>query len=265
MKRLFAPATLTIAYALATISLPVLAASPAGRSANAGEAPSRPAQTAPSGDKALDEFLAAKNGKIGVYAIRLRDGAVLASHDATVPMAPGSVEKVATSAVALAVLGQDFQFTTTFAVLGKDLVVVGDGDPTFGDPLLAEARKGTIYDEFDEWAQKLKAAGVTSVAGDLVLDDSLISAGRHEDWPENQLQTWYCAPVGGLNFNDNCVDVRETVSGNTVVPAVTPATRFMPVVNELKVGPKDLWGVKYAPDDGQVIVTGQVRRSSGEG
>ncbi len=52
-------------------------------------------------------------------------------------MLPASVQKLCTTAVALEKLGNDFQFVTTVAMAGSDLVIVGDGDPTLGDPVLA--------------------------------------------------------------------------------------------------------------------------------
>ena len=168
---------------------------PAGKAKAPSTAAASPAASQPvlsPGQAALRDYLAKYKTQVGLLAVRLDDGAVLASYHPADPMLPASVQKLLTSAVALAVLGNRFEFRTTLAVLGDDLVVVGDGDPTLGNPFGAEQAGGTIYDLPDAWAAKLKAAGLTAVKGNLWLDDSIFRGGRPAGWPREQLSTWYC-------------------------------------------------------------------------
>jgi hypothetical protein len=44
------------------------------------------------------------------------------------------------------------------------------------------------------------------VFDDYIFEQQHIHPSWHEQF-KNQMQSWYVAPVGGLNFNDNCVDV----------------------------------------------------------
>src|SRR5277367_2624262 len=46
---------------------------------------------------------------------------------------PASNLKLATTSAALDALGPDFKFHTLLVRVNDDLVVIGDGDPTFGD------------------------------------------------------------------------------------------------------------------------------------
>ncbi|TFG87446.1 MAG: hypothetical protein E4H17_03365, partial [Gemmatimonadales bacterium] len=127
-----------------------------------------PVAAAP-GEQAMAAYLAGYRTQVAYHAVRLADGAVLASRDAETPLPPASVQKLVSSAVALTVLGEPFHFTTRLAVLADDLLLVGDGDPVLGDPVLAAERGGSIYDSFDAWADQLKAGGVTGIKGNLIV------------------------------------------------------------------------------------------------
>ncbi|NQU77022.1 MAG: D-alanyl-D-alanine carboxypeptidase/D-alanyl-D-alanine-endopeptidase [Planctomycetes bacterium] len=213
------------------------------------------------GERALAEYLASCRTQVAYHAVRLADGRILASRDAARPMVPASVQKLCTSAIALASLGADFSFKTTLAVCGGDLVVLGDGDPALGDPVLAAEQNVSIYDVPDRWAVKLKAEGISAVRGNLVLDDDIFHARRHPDWPEREHQRWYCAAVSGLNFNDNCLDIRIYRQDGALRVDVSPASRHISVVNRLAAGTRQVWVVTYTEDDATVTLIGQVRTS----
>ncbi|UCD29776.1 MAG: D-alanyl-D-alanine carboxypeptidase/D-alanyl-D-alanine-endopeptidase, partial [Planctomycetota bacterium] len=99
---------------------------------------------------------------------------------------------------------------TVLGLWKDNLVVIGSGDPSVGDPVLARMAKESITAAFVQWAKRLKAAGVTTIQGELLVDDFIFDQEYvHPSWRQQQknLQKWYTAPVGGLNFNDNCIDV----------------------------------------------------------
>lgn len=218
---------------------------------------------------ALRAFLKLSNAKVGYQAVRLRDGAVLAARQAETPMLPASVQKLLTSAVALETLGADFQFVTTLAVLADEqgaapvLLLVGDGDPTLGDPVLAGERGGSIYDTFDAWAERLAAAGQTRFS-QLVLDAGIFDAGRHPDWPANQANRWYCAPVGGLNFNNNCLDVTIRVADGRASADLSPRSRYIDVTDQVRLGRRDVWNLSLSNRDAAVRLTGEISQSMTE-
>jgi D-alanyl-D-alanine carboxypeptidase/D-alanyl-D-alanine-endopeptidase (penicillin-binding protein 4) len=121
-----------------------------------------------------------------------------------------SLTKLFSTAAALHFLGPDYKFKTTFwrrgeikdGALAGALLVVGGGDPNIS---------GRFYNDdynavFDKWAAGLKAAGVTRVAGDLILNDSFFDeVTRHPDRPAGQEAKWYQAPVSALAYNDGVV------------------------------------------------------------
>jgi len=213
---------------------------------------------------AVRTYLERHNTTVTYCAVRLADGQVIASRRARRPMMPASVQKLCTSAVALDVLGETFAFRTRLAVHDDDVFVIGDGDPTLGDPHLAARDGGTIYDTLDRWARALRDRGLTRIDGHLVLDDDIFQERRHADWPEAQRRRWYCAPVSGLNFNDNCLHVRIELADGAPVVAISPASRRLHVVNRLRRGSRQLWRVAYDAAGRTVTVSGTVKAPTAE-
>jgi len=168
-------------------------------------APARPKRTPL--QRQIDAVLtdpALKGARIGCRVLDCASGKVLYSYHAAEPLTPASNVKLATTAAALELLGADYRFVTRLGLVGRDLVVIGAGDPNISGRFTG----GRITAVFEAWARRLKARGITVIEGDLVGDDTLFDREyRHPTWPRAQLSSWYCAPVGALSLNDNCVDV----------------------------------------------------------
>ena len=70
-----------------------------------------------------------------------------------------------------------------------------------------------------ELAAQLARAGITSVSGDVVGDGSWFEPTLvHPAWENYDLNWWYAAPVSGLGFNDNSIDIKYSTS-DSVGPA----------------------------------------------
>jgi serine-type D-Ala-D-Ala carboxypeptidase/endopeptidase (penicillin-binding protein 4) len=137
-------------------------------------------------------------------------GEIVFERNPGAPQTIASVTKLITTASALHYLGPDYKFRTTFwrhgdvqqGVLMGPLLVVGGGDPNIS---------GRFYDDninavFDRWAEGLRQAGITRVAGDIVLNATFFDGmGRHPEWPAGQESRWYQAPISALSYNDNVV------------------------------------------------------------
>lgn len=147
------------------------------------------------------------------------------------PRIPASNQKILTAAAALRRLGREFRFETRVARGARgELVVVGDGDPNLsgrwfdGDPTRV----------LRLMAADVKARGIDRV-GDLVLDASRFDGEMvHPDWPADQLDRWYCAPVAALVYNDSCWDITVRPGGRAGDPArveVQPALLRPSVLN----------------------------------
>jgi D-alanyl-D-alanine carboxypeptidase/D-alanyl-D-alanine-endopeptidase (penicillin-binding protein 4) len=124
-------------------------------------------------------------------------------------MIPASNLKLLTSGAALAQLGPDFEFRTTLVLDGDLLVIRGSGDPALADPELLSTMGidlNTMLDRLVSMAKQTAGPGV-AIRG-VVLDDRVFDRESvHPEWPREQLHLAYCAPVSGLNFHANLMNV----------------------------------------------------------
>jgi D-alanyl-D-alanine carboxypeptidase/D-alanyl-D-alanine-endopeptidase (penicillin-binding protein 4) len=214
----------------------------------------------------VQEFRVSISGaKVGIAAVDVRTGQMILDVDAATPLVPASNQKLLTSAFAMAWLGKDFHFTTTVWRLGDDILVSGDGDPTLGDPVIAAEEGKTVYTELDRWAAEIKSKVGGRIAGDLVLCSTIPwPAYRHGDWPQAQWTRWYAAPVAGLNFNNNCFDITFAVADGQAMASVQPASRFIKITNQVKLGKKQTWSGRSTEDESALILTGEVARGGND-
>jgi len=205
---------------------------------------------------------------VGVSVVDVHEERTIFSLRPGQPFLPASNQKVLTSAFALARLGGDFRFVTRAHIVGRDLWVVGSGDPTLGDPLLAGRASKSIYAEMDRWAAAIRKRAGNVIEGDLIAVAGFdgtkepLSAYRHADWPKSHYRWWYAAPAAAVNFNNNCFDVTFTVKAGKATPIVMPQSRLIRVVNLVKVAKRHVWSLHANEDDSEVTLRGTVKRSA---
>lgn len=203
--------------------------------------------------------------RMGLHVVDAATGADVIAVDADGALKPASNMKVVTAAAALDILPGSFRFRTVLAVRGNDLVVIGSGDPSFGDPKIAAARRQQITAAFHDWAARLKARGLTEIAGDLIIDDSVFESQRvHPSWDRDQLDSWYCAPVGGLNINDNCIDVQISPGkpGEPAAVKVVPGNTYVTIQNQAKTGGKQTASIRRPRNEPVYVVSGLCKFAS---
>ncbi len=175
------------------------------------------------------------------------------------PLVPASNLKLITTSAALDRLGPDFRFRTLLLRHGNDLVVIGDGDPTFGDAEFLKKSGWKTTTIFENWAAQLKKRSVTSAA-DIVVDDSIFEENFiHPHWPGNQLDKRYVAEVAGLALNANCVDftIFPTAPGQPVRYTLDPATQYLTVRNTCVTGYENAVGLNRDVGANSVLLHGQ--------
>ncbi len=184
-------------------------------------------------------------------------------HNADLPLMPASNLKILTSAAALDHLGRDFEFRTTLLYRNGDLYIIGDGDPTLGDPALDDRnRNWTSMTVFEAWAAELERRGIRQV-NRVVVDDSIFERpGVHPSWPADQVEYDYVAQVAGLNFFFNCIDVRAVPSSGRLAMSTQPPTRYVTLTGTPRLGNDNAMGVSRGP--GNVLsVKGEVQANRG--
>ncbi len=202
---------------------------------------------------------------IGVQVVRLgpTPGSLAAPkvvyrHDAGLPLTPASNLKLLTTSAALDTLGPGFEFRTQLVSHEGDLILVGDGDPAFGDAELVTRWGGDVTSVFKQWAAQLPKVGITRV-GHVAVDDTVFDDTEmfHPRWPADQRLNRYEAEVAGVNLNANCLDVfvRPTTPGRPVVAQTNPRTSYAPLTNECVTG-RGAMGLMRAMDDNAVTLKG---------
>jgi len=165
-------------------------------------------------------------GTASVYIADLDTGEEIADYNGTVAMVPASNMKILTSGAALFVLGSDFTFRTELILddttTPPTLIIKGDGDPALGDPAIFMGEEsGTTLDTlFDQIAGVLTGAGISKLS-QIIIDDTVFDRTyTHPDWPIEQLNRWYCAHIGGLNFHTNVINCYPFPSPSGGAPSV---------------------------------------------
>ena len=205
-----------------------------------------------------------KSAVCSAKIVDLQTGNVLIEVNPDKKLIPASNQKLWVLAAAAADLGASFNFRTRLGLKGGDVWVIGDGDPGFGDPALCQARGESVTAELERWAKTLAARGLTRLSGRLHFDDSIFDAERtHASWSASDRLKWYGAPVGGLNLNDNCVEISVwpgKASGEPVGWSVVPPNDVVQVVNRCTSGGKGQPVLDRPGADMRYVITGRCNK-----
>ncbi|MFZ5624908.1 MAG: D-alanyl-D-alanine carboxypeptidase/D-alanyl-D-alanine endopeptidase [Gemmatimonadota bacterium] len=172
----------------------------------------------------IDALLARPPFSRALWGVVLVDerGRVLYARNADKLFMPASVTKLLVTSVAAARLPADWTVRTSLYAAGPvdagtirgDLVLYGRGDPTFSrrcfavDTTAPGACERDPSSGFRRLASQLKARGITRIEGDVVGDGSWFEpTGIRGTWQSYDLNWWYAAPVSGLGFNDNSLEI----------------------------------------------------------
>ncbi|MBL8897938.1 MAG: D-alanyl-D-alanine carboxypeptidase/D-alanyl-D-alanine-endopeptidase [Planctomycetes bacterium] len=149
---------------------------------------------------------------VGLAIVDLKSGEMLFEASADRPFKPASTAKLFTTAAALELLGPEARLETELRASGPveggelrgDLWAIG-----WGDPGLQTGFTGAdLHARAEELAIALRAAGVEKVSGKLVYDGRAFDAERtHPEWPKNDLQYEWAAPVTALSVGGACVEI----------------------------------------------------------
>lgn len=217
------------------------------RSTLASVGPARPVGNAP---HTLAELLtrieevvrqpALEPGFFAVKIVSLDTGKVIFEQNANKFVRPASNMKLYTVAAALDRLTPDYHFMTSVYAKEKpedgktsgDLIIYGRGDPS----IAARFNDGDYFKSINALADRLVAAGVKRIKGDLIGDESYFNgAPLGSGWEWEDLQWSYGAQVSALTVNDNAIDLTvkpgERVGAPVVVISGPPTSTFMTISN----------------------------------
>jgi serine-type D-Ala-D-Ala carboxypeptidase/endopeptidase (penicillin-binding protein 4) len=203
---------------------------------------------------------------VGIEIVRLgksdSDSKLIYQHESHTLLMPASNLKLTTTSASLDRYGPAFKFRTMLLMHGEDLVLIGDGDPSFGDAEYLRRvgwKPTTVY---ENWAAQLKKLGVKSVRN-VIVDDSIFDMDfLQPHWPVSQIDHAYVAEVGGLNFDANCIQfiIQPTGPGQRVEYTLVPNTKYLMVENSCVTGRNEVQ-LGRKPGSNQIIMRGEAPSS----
>jgi D-alanyl-D-alanine carboxypeptidase/D-alanyl-D-alanine-endopeptidase (penicillin-binding protein 4) len=203
------------------------------------------------------------------YMVRdLQSGNLIAEHDTSTVLAPASVLKLFTTAVALDKLGSTKIFKSTFKTNGRvkngslygDLVFDGNFNPTF----LAERYNRSMSKMCDDLIVKLKSKGIDTIKGDVRIFDSenqIKSIPRTWIWED--MGNYYGAGSSRTIVNENILKI-YLKSGPVDTPVevlrTEPKLPWLVISSEVFASAvnKDMAYCFSRPGDKKITMTGTI-------
>lgn len=216
---------------------------------------------------AIDSMIDApafSNAQWGVLIVDPARGDTLYSRNAGKLFMPASNQKLVTGAVALALLGPDYRWTTRYATNGRlrgatidgDLVVVGHGDPTVSDHMLGDAMT-----PLRAVADTLYARGIRRLTGAVIRGgDAFPDAPLGYGWAWDDLDEAYAAGVDELTWNEGFTRVIVHGDGHirTAPGSTYPRVRVRRT-SAADVAPRTLTGTRDM-GTGDIVLSGPMPR-----
>ena len=204
------------------------------------------------------------NVKFGIIIIEPRSGERVFEYSENLPLVPASNMKLVTSFAALKFLGPQFEFVTVAAISGKNLVIIGSGDPLLGlideNDLDSNNPAGFISDIVGA----LKEKNITEIK-DVIIDSSVFDDVRvHPNWPKEQLNRPYACEISGLNYNANCIKISAFQKDGQIELVTKPETSYLKLLNKIQpVSKGDSAIGSYRTDkENVIIVHGKYRQAA---
>ena len=222
-----------------------------------------------------------RRGRVGVKIVSLASGKVIFENDADKYFMPASNQKNFTVATGFEKLGSDFRFITSVyansvpdssGTIKGDVRIFGRGDVSISTAFFGTTPTdpNTYFKGIDRLVDKIAAAGVKKIDGNLLADDSYFKGFHIPDtWEWDDLQNYYGAEISALPINDNAVDLAVTpgtVGGpcianilpgnalfqinNTCVTTNSSARRTLSVIKRIDRNILDISGTMPAGDGG---------------
>jgi D-alanyl-D-alanine carboxypeptidase/D-alanyl-D-alanine-endopeptidase (penicillin-binding protein 4) len=220
---------------------------------------------------AIERYLGrvSASSRWGIMVADVATGQILYERNSRDHFIPASNRKLFTCALALDQLGPDFTYRTYLyrtgpvdaaGTLHGNLVIQPQGDPTFNSELFRDAHVPPDW-IFRDWADKVRAAGIRSVAGELIVDCSAWNMADLEPkgWPTRIMQDYYAPQTSPLTLNENLLQMiaKPGAPGQPAVIEFAPPAEGYPIVNHTVTGGKTALSVKRLSEGG-IEVSGTI-------
>lgn len=204
----------------------------------------------------------------GICVLSQRDGRLIYARNAAGLFTPASNMKIYTTAVALDLLGANYQWHTSVyandspesdGVIKGDLTLYGRGAPDFVSRSKNEQASSLV-----QLADQLYQRGVRRVRGNVIGDESYFRAEPlGHGWQWDDVQWYFGAEPSALSIDGNEVDIEVKPSTNATDPPVVKldsAQSYVHLTNQtatVKRGEQMAIGIHRGLSDNEVQVWGE--------
>ncbi len=201
------------------------------------------------------------NSRVGVYAVDVASGEVLAKNRESESYNPASNQKLFTAAAALDTFGPGHRWYTKVRGERSGSTVSGLYVEGVGDPALH-------FEDLVHWAMELKAKGVEKIEGDVVVDEGAFGSGLPPAFEQKDEEAAYRPAIGAFSiaFNGITVIVEPTEVGSPARVRLDPPNDYVQVESSAKtVSGKSRRAYVSARFEGEatiIKVTGQIGNSA---
>lgn len=198
--------------------------------------------------KNIVSFSKDDNLKHASWSICVRDASttqIVAQYNADQMLLAASTIKTLSTAIALDLLGSNFNFTTSLAysgeidekgVLNGNIYIIGGGDPSFGSSSFG--KNCSVENIYLKFYNAIMEAGIQEVKGNIIADASIFD--NHiapVKWQWEDIGNYYGAGCSGLNNNENMYAVYFSSGKNlgdaASIVEVDPKIYEMKLINEV--------------------------------
>lgn len=203
-----------------------------------------------------------KHGLVSFYVIDADSGNKVFAFNEEIGLAPASCQKIITAASGYELLDKNHPFITKIELTAlNDLIITGDGDPTFGSWRWPETKPEVILTKI---VAAVKLKGLRSI-GKIWIND--IATGYQpipDGWIWQDIGNYYGAGSYGLNWRENQYDLflnTKEPGSNAVINKTNPDYIKPMILNLIKAGEKgsgDNGYIYSAPYQDRIFATGKV-------
>jgi serine-type D-Ala-D-Ala carboxypeptidase/endopeptidase (penicillin-binding protein 4) len=189
---------------------------------------------------------AVMRGQISWSFRDIASGQELDAYQSKALLTPASTLKLFTTGTAIQTLGIEYRFTTSIGIIGKrkrasihgDLVVRGDGDPSFGSGLAGSLSGDSVLARI---AKMLIDSGIEKVNGDIVIDAYKWPVDQSvipRNWIWEDIGNYYGTGAWGLNWRANEFTIKfspgKTPNDSVCAEIVSPWARYLSLKSDVK-------------------------------
>lgn len=155
-------------------------------------------------------FPSERNASVGIYVKDLGSGKIITQHNAERLLTPASITKSLTTATVMCLIDTSFSFSTPVYLYGRRKGTTWDGNLVIeasGDPTIDSSEFPDSSDFATDIVSALKATGITSITGKVIVNEDLPDDGQPGTWEVEDVPWPYGAGLFGFNFRDNVMRV----------------------------------------------------------